>query len=333
MKDHGDNDAPLLSVRKLNVCFKVRDASIHAVKDVDLDLRKGEILAIVGESGSGKSVTAQAIISLLPAHAQVNYDAISFRQQQIDTFTPAQLRSYRGGSIGMVFQEPSSSFDPLYPIGKTLIETILAHSDVKIAEARQKCMHLLHEIGIQNAAQRINNYPHQFSGGQLQRINLALAIAADPAILIADEPTTALDVTIQAEIIALLKGIIHARGLSVIFISHDIALVASIADRIAVMYNGYILEIGDVQQIINEPHHPYSAALLNSAINLGVHYRTDTLKTIPGIPPSPFEKTDGCPFAPRCEYVLPECRHTLLDMRTAEKRAHRCLIPGSKRAT
>ena len=333
MTDRNDNDAALLSVRKLNVRFKVRDASIHAVKDVDLDLHKGEILAIVGESGSGKSVTAQAIISLLPAHAQVNYDAISFRQQQIDTFTPAQLRSYRGGSIGMVFQEPSSSFDPLYPVGKTLIETILAHSDVKIAEARQQCMHLLHEIGIQNAAQRINNYPHQFSGGQLQRINLALAIAADPAILIADEPTTALDVTIQAEIIALLKGIIRARGLSVIFISHDIALVASIANRIAVMYNGYILEIGDVQQIINEPHHPYSAALLNSAINLGVHYRTDTLKTIPGIPPSPFEKIDGCPFAPRCEYALPKCQHTLPNMHIAKTHAHRCLIPGSKRTT
>lgn len=288
-------------------------------------------MAIVGESGSGKSVTAHTVLSLLPDNAEVNYDAITFQQRTLSSLTPAELRSYRGGDIGIIFQEPSLSFDPLYPIGKTFHETIRAHfSEIRKEEVQERTIGLLREIGIDDAEKRIHNYPHQFSGGQLQRISLALAIAADPEILIADEPTTALDVTIQADIIALLKRIIKKRSLSVIFISHDITLISSVADRIAVMYSGHLLEIGDVRQITSDPHHPYSAALLGSVINPGVHYTRDALHAIRGAPPSPFATHDGCPFAERCDYVHEACRRALPPMQV-EKSMHRCLIPGGKK--
>lgn len=329
MKKH---NPPLLAVSNLNVSFRTSAGVVHAVRALDMELARGEVLAIVGESGSGKSVTARAILGLLPTNATVDYGAVTFDGERIDSFGVSRLRAYRGGSVAMIFQEPSSSFDPLYPIGKTLREVITAHSpDMPPDAVSRRSMQLLHEIGIEDAARRMRNYPHQFSGGQLQRIGLAVALAADPAVLIADEPTTALDVTVQAEIVALLKRIIADRSLSVVFISHDIALVASVADRIAVMYDGSIMEIGSCNDVVSTPHHPYTAALLKSVIRLGEHYRHDTLQTIPGPTPRPFATAAGCPFAERCEYVHDQCLAALPPLR-AEATTHRCLISGEKKS-
>ncbi len=322
--------APLLTVKNLAIDFNTPQGILHAVRDLSLDVYPQQLLALVGESGSGKSVTAHAILRLLPRNGQVTGGDICYKGNSLLAMDEDEMRQLRGKGIAIIFQEPGRSFDPLYPISRVFQETIRAHnSTASKEEIYNQSLALLGEVGIVNPQQRIVNYPHQFSGGQLQRINIALALASDPQLLIADEPTTALDLTIQAEIIALLSRLQLERGLAILFISHDIALVGNIADEIAIMYAGRILEYGSCKTLFQHPHHPYSAALLRSAITIGQHHSRQTLQAIPGTVPDPYHQDSGCPFAPRCPLVEELCRRALPAWQS-EKTNHRCRLSGSK---
>lgn len=297
-------DDNLLCVKDLNVTFDVLRGNvpikINAVRGVSFNLKKSEVLGIVGESGSGKSVTTSCIPSLLPANAnvsgQIYYDKIN-----MTSLSYKEMREYRGKKIGMIFQEPSRSFDPLQNIGSVFYETIKnSNPKIKKEQAYEKAINLLEETGIKNAKERLSNFPHQFSGGQLQRISIALSLAQGCELLIADEPTTALDVTIQNQIVELLKKLQTERNLSIIFISHNIDLVAEISDKIIVMYGGLIMEQGDIQTVLSSPRHPYTKALLKASPKFGSHYSEEKLFSIPGKVVDPSKPEQGCPFAPRC---------------------------------
>jgi peptide/nickel transport system permease protein len=310
---------PLLEVRDLSVTFSVRRgvavSAIRAVRGVSFSLARGSVLGIVGESGSGKSVTTSAIPGLLPPYAEIQ-GSIAFDGAELAGLGARELRAYRGKRIGMIFQEPGRSNDPLQNIGSVFFETFRnAEPRITRAEARARAIALLEEVGLPNASERLGNFPHQFSGGQLQRIGIALALAQGCELLIADEPTTALDVTIQAQIIALLKGIRASRGLSIIFISHNIDLVAEISDDILVMYGGLVMESGPASEVVSSPEHPYSRALLAAAPRFGGHYTEERLLSIPGKVPDPEDVGLGCPFAPRCTEATDECRATLPELR------------------
>jgi len=319
----------LFDIKNLKVKFTVSNKSLYAVKDVSFHINKGEIIGIVGESGSGKSVTALSMLNLLPKNSSVEGD-ILYNDKSIFKLNKNELQSYRGGSVGIIFQEPGRSFDPIYSIGKTIRETILTHNkDLTEKQIYQKSIQLLKEVHIPNPEERLKNFPHQFSGGLLQRIMIGLALATDPEVLIADEPTTALDVTIQSQIVNLLLEIRKKRNIAIIFISHNLALIGNIADRIIVMYSGMILEEGMAQEVINFPHHPYTKGLIDSLPKFGEHYSKDKLRTICGNIPSPFDITNQCPFAPRCELVKDECKKEIPKF-TKEKNIHRCVIKGVK---
>jgi peptide/nickel transport system permease protein len=277
-------------------------------------LSKGECLGIVGESGSGKSVSTLAIPGLLPKNAQVGgsilYDGIELPVRGTEI-----VRRYRGKKIGMIFQEPGRSYDPLQNMESVFFETFRnSESEITKEESVQRAVALLEETGLDKARQRLSNFPHQFSGGQLQRIGIALALAQGCELLIADEPTTALDVTIQKQIIELLKSLRRSRNISVIFISHDIDLVAEISDRIMVMYGGMAMETGPAAGITGRPLHPYTAALLAASPKFGSHYSRERLLTIPGKVPDPARIEPGCPFAPRCAQVKPECTQAIPEL-------------------
>jgi len=301
-----------LTVRDLRVTFSVlRGASeilLQAVRGVSFDMNRGEILGIVGESGSGKSVTTTAIPGLLPANARVE-GSILYGNADLTAMPQRELRSYRGRKIGLIFQEPGRSFDPLQNIGNVFLETYrIMEPGISNGDAYARAERLLGEVGLPDPASRLVNFPHQFSGGQLQRIGIALALAQGCELLIADEPTTALDVTIQAQIVALLENLRRSRNLSIIFISHNIDLVAQISDRIVVMYGGLVMESGSAKQILEHPRHPYTKALLASSPSFGHHYTDGPLISIPGKVTDPAEPEPGCPFEPRCSYARPECR-------------------------
>lgn len=298
------NDDILLCVKDLNVTFDVFRGNvpikINAVRGISFELKKGEVLGIVGESGSGKSVSTSAITGLLPANAnvlgQIYYDKIN-----MTSLSYKEMREYRGKKIGMIFQEPSRSFDPLQNIGNVFYETIKnSNPKIKKEQAYEQAIKLLEETGITNAKERLSNFPHQFSGGQLQRISIALSLAQGCELLIADEPTTALDVTIQNQIVELLKKLQAERNLSIIFISHNIDLVSEISDKLIVMYGGLIMEQGDVQTVLTSPQHPYTKALLKASPKFGSHYTEEKLFSIPGKVTDPSKPENGCPFAPRC---------------------------------
>jgi peptide/nickel transport system permease protein len=301
----------LLEVNDLNVTFTVlrgrKRISVEAVRGVSFSLEKGTVLGIVGESGSGKSVTTQAIPGLLPAVAAV-HGSVLYEGNELLGLSVKELRAYRGKKIGMIFQEPGRSFDPLQNMGKVFLETF-RNSEPLITkeEAFDKAVALLNETGLPNGRERLSNFPHQFSGGQLQRISIALALAQGCELLIADEPTTALDVTIQKQIIELLKELKEKRQISIIFISHDIDLVTDISDRIMVMYGGLVMEEGTTAAVINNPKHPYTKALLAASPRFGSHYSTERLKVIPGKVADPVNPESGCPFAPRCALAAPAC--------------------------
>ncbi|MCL2373913.1 MAG: ATP-binding cassette domain-containing protein, partial [Treponema sp.] len=305
----------LLEIRDLQVTFSVlrgkRAISVHAVRGVSFSLEKGEVLGIVGESGSGKSVSTQAIPGLLPASAGVQ-GAIFFEGKNILGLSARELRAYRGKKIGMIFQEPGRSYDPLQNMGSVFFET-LRNSEPKITKeaAMNKAVALLDEVGLPNGRERLSNYPHQFSGGQLQRIGIALALAQGCQLLIADEPTTALDVTIQKQIIELLKELKATRRISIIFISHDIDLVADISDRVIVMYGGLVMEAFPAASIHSRAVHPYTKALLAASPRFGSHYTKERLKVIPGKVTDPASPEPGCPFAPRCAHAAEECRRDI----------------------
>ena len=302
----------LLSIKNLNVTFSVLRGTkrilVYGVRDVSFAVKKGEILGIVGESGSGKSVSTTAIPGLLPSNATMS-GKIFFDGTDLTSLSQKELIKYRGSRIALIFQEPGRSFDPLQNIGNVFYETFRKNTpEISKEEAFAKAVELLNEVGLPDPEKRLSSYPHQFSGGQLQRIGIALAIAQDCELLIADEPTTALDVTIQAQIISLLLRLKQQRNLSIIFISHDIDLVAKISDRIAVMYGGKIMEIGNASQIINSPKHPYTQALVSALPKFGSHYTINKMISIPGKVLESTSKEIGCPFYARCSYAKDVCK-------------------------
>ena len=291
----------ILSVKNLQVSFQTFDGKVQAVRGIDFDLKKGETLAIVGESGSGKSVTTRSIMQLLSANALVEKGAIIFEQENILEKSETEMQQIRGKKIAMIFQDPMTSLDPTMKVGMQVAESMIKHLKLSKKEALQQAVQLLEQVGIPNAEKRVNDYPHQFSGGQRQRIVIAIALACNPDILIADEPTTALDVTIQAQILELLKEIQQKNGTSIIFITHDLGVVANVADRVAVMYAGKIVEYGLVDEIFYNPRHPYTWGLLCSMPSLE---EEGSLYTIPGTPPDLLNPPKGDAFALRSDYAL-----------------------------
>ena len=292
----------VLEVRNLSVSFDTYAGKVQAVRDISFELKRGETLALVGESGCGKSVTCRSIIGLLAKNAKVESGEILFENRDLLKLGNTAMRSIRGGRIAMIFQDPMTSLDPTMKIGRQIAEAVRLHKPVTRAAAKQRAIELLELVGIEEPARRYHQYPHEFSGGQRQRIVIAIALAADPQILIADEPTTALDVTMQAQILDLIKDIQNRTAASVIFITHDLGVVANVADRVAVMYAGDIVEIGTCREIFFDPRHPYTWALLSSLPQLGV--RGEDLSSIRGTPPNLFQEIQGDAFAPRNPWAL-----------------------------
>ena len=296
---------PVLSVRQLRVEFSLRRGALVAVNGVSFEIARGEVLGLVGESGAGKSLTASAIIGLLEPPGRIASGEIWLNGQRIDRLAPEAMRAIRGKRIGMIFQDPLTSLNPLYPVGRQLVETIETHTDLRGGEARRRAIALLAETGLPAVQERIDHYPHQFSGGMRQRVVVALALAADPDLVIADEPTTALDVSVQAQIIALLKRLCRDRGTAIMLITHDMGVIAEAADRVAVMYAGRVVEIGSVRDVIKQPLHPYSAGLMGSIPTLDSDL--ERLVQISGSMPRLTSIPSGCPFHPRCPRAFEPC--------------------------
>lgn len=315
----------MIEIKNLRVEFETEKGTLKALRGIDFQVFPGEILGIVGESGSGKSVTATSMIGLLPKRV-VKSGEILIDGTSVLSLSRNELSKIRGNKISMIFQEPGRSFDPLYSIGKTFSETLLRNNPALSKEqCNNKSIELLKEVGIPNPEERLNNFPHQLSGGQLQRVMIALAVAANPSYLIADEPTTALDVTIQGRIVRLLKEMKEKYNLAVIFITHDLSLIQSIADKILVMYSGLVLEYGKAAEVLSNPLHPYTQGLLSSIPRPGANYRTEKLVAIPGNIPDPTNPPPGCPFAPRCKYAKDICRENVSLKTLQNNRQYRCI--------
>jgi len=297
---------PTLSVRNLRVEIPTRHRVLTAIDDLSFDIAPGEVLGVVGESGAGKSITGAAIIGLLEPPGRVAGGEIRLAGERIDNLPRAEMRRLRGKRIGMIFQDPLTSLDPLYRIGDQLVETILTHEQISPKAARDKAERLLTEVGIPAAGQRLASYPHQFSGGMRQRVVIALALAADPALVIADEPTTALDVSVQAQIIALIKKLCRERGASVMLITHDMGVIAETADRVCVLYAGRLAEIGAVRDVVKRPQHPYTAGLMAAIPSLSDELG-GKLAQIPGAMPRLDAIPKGCAFQPRCRHAFGRC--------------------------
>jgi peptide/nickel transport system ATP-binding protein len=297
---------PLLEVKNLRVEFPTRHATLIALDDVSFDIAPGEILGVVGESGAGKSLTGSAIIGLLDPPGRVASGEIRFDGRRIDNLPYDEMRKVRGRHIGAIFQDPLTSLNPLYTVGQQLVETIQTHLRLGALEARKRAVKLLEETGIQAAEQRIDQYPHQFSGGMRQRVVIALALAAEPRLIVADEPTTALDVSVQAQIISLLKRLCKDHGAAVMLVTHDMGVIAETCDRVAVMYAGRIAEIGPVHDVIHSPAHPYTTGLMGSIPAMDED--RERLLQIDGAMPRLTAIPPGCAFNPRCPQVFERCR-------------------------
>lgn len=291
----------ILSIENLRIHFETFAGEVQAIRGVNLNLQKGETLALVGESGSGKSVTAKSVMKLLSNNAVVKEGSITFKGENILEKSERDMQSIRGKEIAMVFQDPMTSLDPTMKIGKQITEVIIKHEKASKEEANKRAEELLELVGIPNAKERMKQYPHQFSGGQRQRIVIAIALACNPDVLIADEPTTALDVTIQAQILELLKKLQQQFQMAIIFITHDLGIVANVADRVAVMYAGKVVEVGTVDEVFYNPQHPYTWGLLRSMPTL---HTGDTLYAIPGSPPDLLDPPVGDAFALRSDVAL-----------------------------
>ncbi len=296
----------LLQVKNLMVEFPSRRGNLRALDDISFDIAPGEILGVVGESGAGKSLTGAAIIGLLEPPGRVAGGEILLEGRRIDNLPHDEMRHVRGRQIGAIFQDPLTSLNPLYSVGRQLIETIQTHLPVNADEARRRAIDLLKDTGIPAAEERIDHYPHQFSGGMRQRVVIALALAAEPKLIVADEPTTALDVSIQAQIIQLLKRVCRERGAAVMLITHDMGVIAETCDRVAVMYAGRIAEIGPVHEVINQPAHPYTAGLMAAIPDMTID--REQLNQIDGAMPRLNAIPKGCAFNPRCPQVFERCR-------------------------
>ena len=296
---------PLLDVRHLRVEFPTRRGTLVALDDISFAIAPGEILGVVGESGAGKSLTGSAIIGLLDPPGRIAAGEIRFDGRRIDNLPYEEMRKVRGRSIGAIFQDPLTSLDPLYTIGQQLVETIQTHLAVNAEEARRRAVRLLQETGIPAAEERLEQYPHQFSGGMRQRVVIALALAGEPKLIVADEPTTALDVSIQAQIISLLKRLCKEHGAAVMLVTHDMGVIAETCDRVAVMYAGRIVEIGPVGAVIHSPAHPYTAGLMGSIPAMDED--RPRLLQIDGAMPRLTAIPAGCAFNPRCPRVFDRC--------------------------
>ena len=296
----------LLQVKNLVVEFPHRHGTLRALDDVSFDIAPGEILGVVGESGAGKSITGAAIIGLLEPPGRIAGGQIVLEGERIDQYGFEQMRRVRGKRIGAIFQDPLTSLNPLYTIGQQLIETIRTHLPLTEKQARERAVSLLRDTGIAAAEQRIDHYPHQFSGGMRQRVVIALALAAEPKLIVADEPTTALDVSIQAQIITLLKTICKQHGAAVMLITHDMGVIAETCDRVAVLYAGRIAEIGPVHQVINQPAHPYTAGLMAAIPD--ITQDRERLNQIDGAMPRLNAIPSGCAFHPRCPQTFTKCK-------------------------
>jgi len=308
------SDDALLEIKDLKISFPLDEGDVRAVVGVNLRVRPGEVLGVVGESGCGKTVTAQSILRIIPPPGRIEAGQILFRRPgsngkgvvdlaRLDP-TGSEIRKIRGKDIAMIFQEPMSSFSPVHTIGSHIVEAILLHQDVSKTKAREMTIELLRLVGISGAEQRVDNYPHQFSGGMRQRAMIAMALSCNPSLLIADEPTTALDVTIQAQILDLIRGLQKRLGMAVMFITHNLGVIAQIADTVAIMYLGQVVEYGPVREILRNPKHPYTVDLLRAVPRLG-KTAGQRLVAIEGSIPSPFQRPSGCPFHPRCSRMMP----------------------------
>jgi peptide/nickel transport system ATP-binding protein len=312
-----DNNV-LLEIKDLRVSFPLDEGTVRAVEGVNLTVRRGEVLGVVGESGCGKSITAHSILRIIPTPGRIDTGQILFHGSAQPSAQPdvngavdlaqlhptgPEIRNVRGKDIAMIFQEPMSSFSPVHTIGSQIMEAILLHQSVTKEDARKKTIELLRLVGISGAEQRVDNYPHQFSGGMRQRAMIAMALSCNPALLIADEPTTALDVTIQAQILELMRGLQKRLGMAVMFITHNLGVIAQIADTVAIMYLGQVVEYGPVREILRNPKHPYTVDLLRAVPRLG-KTAGQRLVAIEGSIPSPFQLPCGCPFHPRCSRAM-----------------------------
>jgi peptide/nickel transport system ATP-binding protein len=321
----------LLRVENLVVEFPHRRGTLRALDDISFEIAPGEILGVVGESGAGKSLTGAAIIGLLEPPGRIASGQVLLEGQRIDNLPPSQMRTIRGRKIGAIFQDPLTSLNPLYTVGRQLVETIQAHLPVNAQEARRRAIGLLEDTGIPAARERIDHFPHQFSGGMRQRVVIALALAAEPKLVIADEPTTALDVSIQAQIIALLKRVCRQHGAAVMLITHDMGVIAETSDRVAVMYAGRIAEIGPVHDVINQPAHPYSMGLMAAIPDITTD--RERLHQIDGAMPRLNAIPPGCAYNPRCPRVFDRCRVERPDLLNAGATRAACWLHDATAGT
>lgn len=319
----------ILELRHLSVEFPTRRGTLRALDDVSFSIKAGEIVGVVGESGAGKSMTGAAIIGLLEPPGHVSAGEILLAGRRIDQLSDAQMRQIRGREIGAIFQDPLTSLNPLYTVGHQIAETITTHLPYTYAQARERAVELLESTGIPAARQRIDHYPHQFSGGMRQRVVIALALAAEPKLIVADEPTTALDVSIQAQIIELLKKLCREHSAAVMLITHDMGVIAETADRVVVMYAGRVAEIGAVQDVIHEPKHPYTMGLMGSIPTMKKH--TERLVQIDGSMPRLNAIPTGCAFNPRCTRRFEKCTIERPELMNAAASQAACwLFEGAK---
>ena len=316
--------APLLQVQDLVVEFPTRNGVLTAVDGVSFELLPGEVFGVVGESGAGKTLTGQAIIGLLEPPGRIGTGKILLDHERIDNLPYERIRKIRGKHIGMVFQDPLTSLNPLYTIGRQLIETLQTHSQISTQQAAQLALELLAEVGIPAPERRIGHYPHQFSGGMRQRVVIALALCANPRLIIADEPTTALDVSIQAQILTLLKRLCREHNTSVILITHDMGVIAETANRVAVMYAGRIVEIGPVRDIVQHPGHPYTQGLMGSIPV--INQEMEELRQIEGSMPGIADRPSGCAFHPRCAKSMNACMEKKPGLVTTGKTSSACWL-------
>ena len=320
--------APLLDVENLEVRFWTRRGTVHAVNDISFSLSPGETLGIVGESGCGKSVTALALMGILPRAGRVTAGTVRYDGRDLYTQSDSEWQLFRGKEIAMIFQDPMTSLNPVLTVGSQLREAIDAHLDLSKGESSDRVVELLDRVGIPHAKARAKDYPHQFSGGMRQRVMIAIALACEPKVLIADEPTTALDVTIQAQILDLLRDLVTERDTALILITHDLGVVAGMCERIQVMYAGTVVETGSARPIFASPRHPYTLGLLQSVPRLDTG-RRQALQPIEGAPPNMLSEPASCPFAPRCRYAQEDCLAALPLLRNVgpEQRAA-CFHPA-----
>ena len=316
--------SPVLSVRGLSVTFDTYKGPVQVLDDVSFDIAPGEILGVVGESGAGKSMTGAAVIGLIEPPGRISAGTVQLRGERIDTLRGEDLRRVRGRRIGSIFQDPLTSLNPVYTIGRHLVETVRTHLPVSEKEAQARALALLEEVEIPQARERMAQYPHQFSGGMRQRVAIAIALLHKPDLIIADEPTTALDVTIQAQILAQVQTLCRETGTALIWVSHDLAVVAALADRICVMYAGRVVETGTVDEVIDRPAHPYTIGLIGSVP--GDRPRGEALFQIPGMAPSALALPQGCAFRPRCGHATDACLQAP-ETTWRGDRAFRCVHP------